>query len=241
MGLLRVGLPGRVGPLRRLALLLPLFVILAGVAAAPLCAQEAGGEEAGGAGAAGNPAEAATGPAGTAYLLLRGEIDEAEQALARKILGAAGAVERADVERLEELSRKARLSLHGDLIDRSVLLLILAEERLARDRLADSRAHRIEEIMASRELEERAARAARGRTAALWGSLGTGAASFAAAFTFWYLSEWQDEQYFQAATLDDAVKHRTYFKVFSLMSYLSAGVGVLSAGISIPLLAGSGR
>jgi len=214
---------------------LVLVALLAG-AGGPLFSQENAGARPEGAGSGASGSDAA-GSAASAYLLLYRQIHDAERALADKILGTGGAVDAADVEGLAELAQEARLSLFGDLIDRSALLLVLAEERLVQERLTASRAARVGEIMKSRELEARAADARQGRSAALWGTLGTSAASFALAFTFWYLSEWQDEQYFLAPTVDDAVQHRTYFKLFSWMSYLSAGVGVLSAGVAIPVLA----
>ena len=216
-----------------LASLLTVLAMLAGVAG-PLSSQEGLGSSPEGA-SAGPEAPAS---AGTTYLLLYDEIQQAQETLSDKILGG-GAVEAADVERLSQLAEEARLSLYGDLIDRSALLLVLAEEQLAEQRLAGSGAVRTGEIMKSRELEARSAQARRRRSAGLWGSLGTSTVSFAMAFTFWYLSEWQDEQYFLAASVDDAVRHRTYFRLFSWVSYLSAGVGVVSAGISIPFLVGS--
>jgi hypothetical protein len=182
----------------------------------------------------------AIGPAGTSYLLLQEEIRAAERALADRILGEGGPLSAAEVEELEQLKQEARLSLYGDLIDRSALLLVLAQDQLAQELLRRSRIDRANEILQSRELEQRAAASRVRRTIGLWSSLGAAAASFTAAFTLWYLSERQDERYLAADTVDEAMRHRTNFKVLSWASYLAAGVGVLSAGVSIPVLAGRG-
>jgi hypothetical protein len=185
----------------------------------------AGGLEAQDSGGASTPAAVPAPSIGSQYLLLEQQIREAEGFLADRILGAAGSIGPQDVQRLSALAETARVSLYGDLIDRSALLLVLAEEALALEQHAASRATRLEEILRSRELEAQAELARRRRTAALSSSLGATAAAFATAFTFWYLSEWQDQQNFQATSIDDAVRHRRNFKLFSWVSCLAAGAG----------------
>jgi hypothetical protein len=182
----------------------------------------------------------APGSASSSYLPLYEEVRAAEQALADRILGEGEPLSASEVEELEKLNQEARLSLYGDLIDRSALLLVLAQDQLAQELLRQSRVDRASEILQSRELEQKAAASRVRRTIGLWSSLGTAAASFTAAFALWYLSEWQDEQYLEAETVDEAMRHRTNFKLLSWASYLAAGVGVLSAGLSIPVLAGRG-
>ena len=66
-------------------------------------------------------------------------------------------------------------------------------------------------------------------------SLATTVASFALAFTFWGLGEMQDQMYFQAATIDEAIVHRRFFQVFTIGSLVSTAVEVAGAGVSVSL------
>jgi hypothetical protein len=185
--------------------------------------------------------EQSGGSAGASYLLLDKQVGAAEQELAARILQEGAPLTERDLEKLQGLLEEARISLYGDLMDRSALLVMLAEESIARESLIGTRSQREKEFLESRALQEKEATARRRRSAVLWGSVGTTAASFAAAFAFWYLSEWQDERYFSAPTVEEAVRHRTYFKLFSWASYLAAGVGVIGVGVTVPVLLRSSR
>jgi hypothetical protein len=201
------------GPLRYLLLVLTLL------STASVAAQEESGSS-----------------AGASYLALCEELSAAEAALAVRILEERAVPDAAQLEELRRLEEEARLSLYGDLMDRSALLVMLAEERLAEQSLEASRPEREREFLESRELSDREAAARKRRTVAVWGSVGTTVASFAAAFTFWYLSEVQDERYFTATSVEAALRHRTYFKLFSWASYVAAGAGIVGVGVTVPVL-----
>ena len=63
--------------------------------------------------------------------------------------------------------------------------------------------------------------------------------SFASAFTLWGLAELQDRRYFQATSIEEASLHRRLFQVFSVGSMVGATIGVVGAGVSATLYAGT--
>lgn len=180
---------------------------------------------------------AGNGQGAAAYSVLSSRLQGAEQLLARRVMLEHGALSAEELEALRELNEEIRSSLFGDLMDRSSLLLLLAREQVQSEQGRDRRANLADTIVAELRSESRQANITRGRARAFRFSLGTGAVSFALAFGFWGLGEMQDQMYFQAATIEEAVRHRNLFRSFMIGSLAAAAVGVISSGVSLSLLA----
>ena len=160
------------------------------------------------------------------YNELAAGLDRAEQRVAATVLQDGVAVSAEEIEALTTLNRQVRGSLYGDLIDRSDLLLLLAQEQVRIRREMEGKQIRFDQMLLERSTS---------REQVLRFSLATTVASFALAFTFWGLGEMQDQMYFQAATIDEAIVHRRFFQVFTIGSLVSAVVGVAGAGVSVSL------
>lgn len=174
------------------------------------------------------------------YTELASRLEDAGKEVAGKLLQAEGVLTTEDLELVSSLDEEIRRSLYGDLIDRSSLLLLLAREQMQaqqRSRQQDERAEQI--VLASRQ-DRRNQEASRLRTKLLKTSLATSLTSFTLAFAFWGLGERQDQLYFEAQTVEEAVRHRTCFKAFAIISLISAAVGVVSSGVTVAVLAGWG-
>jgi hypothetical protein len=140
-----------------------------------------------------------------------------------------------ELEALITLNRQIRGSLYGDLIDRSDLLLLLAREQVRIRREMEAQQIRFDLMLLDSRQEERSRKRSTSREQVLRLSLATTLASFALAFTFWGLGEMQDQMYFQAATVDEAIVHRRFFQVFTVGSLVSAAVGVAGAGVAVSI------
>jgi hypothetical protein len=138
------------------------------------------------------------------------------------------------MQSLVTLNRQIRGSLYSDLIDRSDLLLLLAEEQM---RIGPDTGQqlRLESILQDSLRESSARERSREREKAFRSSMTTALISFALSFTFWTLGEAQDRRYFESPTIDEARHHRRLFQVFAVGSAVSAAVGVVSGGVSAML------
>jgi len=171
------------------------------------------------------------------YTELASRLEDAGKEVSGKLLQAEGVLTTEDLQLLGSLDEEIRRSLYGDLVDRSSLLLLLAREEVRgqqRSRQQDERAEQI--ILASRQ-DRRSVEISGFRTRLLKTSLAASLTSFTLAFTFWGLGERQDRLYFEAQTIEEAVRHRAYFKTFSIISLIGAAVGVVSSGVTVTVLA----
>jgi hypothetical protein len=167
------------------------------------------------------------------YDELAASLDRAEQRVAAIVLQDGVVVSAEELEALTTLNRQIRGSLYGDLIDRSDLLLLLAQEQVRIFQETEVQEVRFDQILLERGQEERNERRSTFHEEAFRYSVATSLASFALAFTFWGLGEMQDQKYIQAATIDEAIVHRRFFQAFTIGSLVSAAVGVVSAGVSV--------
>ena len=178
-----------------------------------------------------------TSPGDELYDELAAGLDRAEQQVAAAVLQDGVMVSAEELEALTTLNRQIRGSLYGDLIDRSDLLLLLAREQVRIRREMEAQQIRFDQMLLESRQEERSRKRSTSREKAFRYSLATTVASFALAFTFWGLGEMQDQMYFQAATIDEAIVHRRFFQVFTIGSLVSAAVGVAGAGVSVSFIA----
>ena len=139
------------------------------------------------------------------------------------------------LEALRSLNRQIRGSLYSDLIDRSDLLLLLAQEQSLLSRDPQQLRSRLEGILRDSSQDAQEGKRKDGRETALRACFNTTLVSFAAAFTFWGLSELQDRRYFESTAIEDARLHRRLFQVFSIGSLVGATLGVVSAGVTVTL------
>lgn len=171
------------------------------------------------------------------YNELAAGLARAEQRVAATVLQDGVAVSAEELEALAALNRQIRGSLYGDLIDRSDLLLLLAEEQARIHRETEGKQIRFDRLLLESRQEERSGKRSTSREKVLRFSVPTTLASFALAFTFWGLGEMQDQLYFEAATIDQAILHRRLFQVFTVGSLISAAVGIAGAGVSVSFTA----
>lgn len=171
------------------------------------------------------------------YNELAAGLARAEQRVAATVLQDGGAVSAEELEALVAFNRQIRGSLYGDLIDRSDLLLLLAQELVRVHGETEAKEIRFDQLILESRQEERSGKRSTSREKVLRFSVATTLASFALAFTFWGLGEMQDQLYFQAATIDQATLHRRLFQVFTVGSLISAAVGIAGAGVSVSLTA----
>jgi hypothetical protein len=174
------------------------------------------------------------------YTELASRLEDAGKEVAGKLLQDEGVLTTEDLELLSSLDEEIRRSLYGDLIDRSSLLLLLAREQVRAQQRSRQQDERAEQIVLASLRDRRNQQASRLRAKLLKTSLATSLTSFTLAFTFWGLGERQDQLYFEAETVDEAVRHRTCFKAFAIISLISAAVGVVSSGVTVAVLAGWG-
>jgi hypothetical protein len=167
------------------------------------------------------------------YNELAASLDRAEQRVAASVLQDGVAVRAEELEALTTLSRQIRGSLYGDLIDRSELLLLLAQEQVRIGQETETRQIRFDQMLLDSRQEERNSRRSISREKVLRYSVATTLSSFALAFTFWGLGEMQDQMYFQATTTDQAIVHRRLFQVFTIGGLVSAAVGLAGAGVAV--------
>lgn len=179
----------------------------------------------------------ATSPGDELYDELAASLDRAEARVAATVLQDGVVVSAEELEALITLNRQIRGSLYGDLIDRSDLLLLLAREQVRIRREMEAQQIRFDLMLLESRQEERSRKRSTSREQVLRLSLATTLASFALAFTFWGLGEMQDQMYFQAATVDEAIVHRRFFQVFTIGSLVSAAVGVAGAGVAVSFFA----
>jgi hypothetical protein len=171
------------------------------------------------------------------YDELAADLAHAEQRVAETVLQDGIAVSAEELEALAALNRQIRGSLYGDLIDRSDLLLLLAEEQARIHRETEGKQIRFDRLLLESRQEERSGKRSTSREKVLRFSVATTLASFALAFTFWGLGEMQDQLYFESATIDQATLHRRLFHVFTVGSLISAAVGIAGAGVSVSFTA----
>jgi hypothetical protein len=143
------------------------------------------------------------------------------------------------LESLVFLNRQIRGSLYSDLIDRSDLLVLLARDQMNLDRDPQQLELRMEEILQDSRRDARNLEKAAAREKVLRTSFNTTLISFASAFTLWGLAELQDRRYFQASSIEEATLRRRLFQIFSIGSLVGAAVGVVGAGVSVALYAGT--
>ena len=167
------------------------------------------------------------------YNELAASLTRAEQRVAASVLQDGVAVSAEELEALTTLNLQIRGSLYGDLIDRSDLLLLLSQEQVRIRRETEAKQIRFDQLLLESLQEERNGRRDASREKVLRYSIATTLASFALAFTFWGLGEMQDQLYFQAATIDEAILHRRFFHVLTVGSLISAAVGIAGAGVSV--------
>jgi len=167
------------------------------------------------------------------YNELAASLDRAEQRLAAIVLQDGVVVSAAEIEALTTLNRQIRGSLYGDLIDRSDLLLLLAQEQVRIRQETEVQQVRFDQLLLESGQEERYSKRSTFHEEAFRYSVATALTSFALAFAFWGLGEMQDQMYFQAATSDEAIVNRRFFQIFTIGSLVSAAVGVASAGVSV--------
>ena len=173
------------------------------------------------------------------YQELSASLGQAEALIAAITLQGEEAITEEQLDALRSLNRQIRGSLYCDLIDRSDQLVLLTREQMLLQQDPQLLQARLEGMLHSsrqdaRVLERGAARAKMQRTA-----FGTTLIAFTSAFTLWGLGEWQDRRYFEAATIEEATLRRRLFQIFSIGSMVGAAVGVVSAGVSATLYAGS--
>jgi hypothetical protein len=143
------------------------------------------------------------------------------------------------MEALKSLNRQIRGSLYSDLMDRSELLLLLAQEQVRIHQDPQDRQARLDQVLQdSRQAAENRSRSD-SRAKILRTSFTTTMASFALAFTFWGLGELQDLRYFESPTIEEARLHRRLFQVFSIGSLIGASIGLVSAGVTVTLYVGA--
>jgi hypothetical protein len=172
------------------------------------------------------------------YQELSDSLDRAEAAVADQVWGEER-ISQDQLDKLESLNLQIRGSLYSDLIDRSDLLLLLAREQTLLQ--PDPGVLEVREELLLRDSRQEGRNRSRNsaREKVLRAGLTTTFASFAAAFTLWGLGELQDRRYFESTTSKDATLHRRLFQVFSIGSVVAATVGVVGAGVSVTLYAGS--
>jgi hypothetical protein len=171
------------------------------------------------------------------YQELSSRLQTVEDALAGALLDGEGSVPVSAIATFPELQQQINLALYGDLMDRSrVLALLIAEREPARmERALEGGPNGKLLSAGTRKLRlEPSLPFLRG---AFWISLGAGAGSFGLSYAFWYLGAKQDEAYFGATTVEEAVSYRSRFQLLSLASLVAAGVAAVSAGLSAALLA----
>ena len=173
------------------------------------------------------------------YDELSAGLEQAEALVAGLSLQDGLSVSAEQLEALRSLNRQIRGSLYSDLIDRSDLLLLLAQEQLAFHQDPQQLQSRLEGILRDSSQDLQAEKRKDGREKVLRACFNTTLVSFAAAFTCWGLSELEDRRYFESTAIEDARLHRRLFQVFSIGSLVGATLGVVSAGVTVTLYAGT--
>lgn len=173
------------------------------------------------------------------YEELSAGLAQAEALVAGLSLQDESSVTAEQLEALRSLNRQIRGSLYSDLIDRSDLLLLLAQEQLLFHQDPQQPQSRLEGILRDSSQDVQEDKRKEDREKALRACFNTTLVSFAAAFTFWGMSELQDRRYFESTAIEDARLHRRLFQVFSIGSLVGATLGVVSAGVTVTLYAGT--
>jgi len=173
------------------------------------------------------------------YEELSTSLEEAEALVAGMALQGESSVTVEQLERLRTLNRQIRGSLYSDLIDRSDLLLLLTKEQMLFQQDPQALQARLEGLLLDSEQDARNLKRSAARDKVLRTSFNATLVSFALAFTFWGLGEWQDRCYFESTTIEGATLHRRLFQIFSIGSIIGATAGVVGAGVSVTLYAGA--
>jgi hypothetical protein len=172
------------------------------------------------------------------YEELSASLARAEAQIAGVALRGGASITEEQLQALRSLNRQIRGSLYSDLIDRSDLLLLLAQEQVLFHQDPQELQARLEGMLRDSREEGRERIRSTGREKRMRACFNTTLVSFAAAFTLWGLGELQDRRYFESTTIDEARLHRRLFQVFSVGSLVGATVGVVSAGVTVTLYAG---
>jgi len=173
------------------------------------------------------------------YEELSTSLEQAEALVAGMALQGEPSLTVEQLEHLRTLNRQIRGSLYSDLIDRSDLLLLLAHEQMLFQQDHQALQARLEGLLRESEQDARNLKRSAARDKVLRTSFNTTLVSFALAFTFWGLGEWQDRRYFESTTIEGATLHRRLFQIFSIGSIFGATAGAVGAGVTVTLYAGA--
>ena len=171
------------------------------------------------------------------YQELSAGLAQAEVLVAGLALQGEASVTEEQLQALKSLNRRIQGSLYSDLIDRSELLVLLTREQMLLHQEPQQLQSRVEDMLRSSRQDARNLERSAARQVMLRNSFTTTLVSFASAFTLWGLGEMQDRRYFQAASIQEATRHRRLFQIFSIGSMIGAAVGVAGAGVSVTLYA----
>jgi hypothetical protein len=172
------------------------------------------------------------------YDELSAALGQAEALVAGMALEDGTSVTEEQLEALRILNRQIRGSLYSDLIDRSDLLLLLAQEQMLFRRGPEAMQVHLEEMLRDSREEAHGRKRSSVRDKVLRASLTVSLVSFATAFGLWGLGELQDRRYFESTSSREAEQRRRLFQAFSIGSIVGAAVGGIGAGVSVTLYAG---
>jgi hypothetical protein len=137
-----------------------------------------------------------------------------------------------DLESLEAIKSELQSTQHQDLLVKSRMLLTLAEERLY-NLGSEDRFEELSEMMNNEEEKyNREKRIKIARTV----SITTTIVSFSLFNFFWYLSDLTYENYLDTSSQAEQVRLERRIGIYDVVSIVNFGVGVVSLGVSIPLI-----
>jgi len=173
------------------------------------------------------------------YQELSTSLVQAEALMAEMVMDGETPITEEQLEALVSLNRQIRGSLYSDLIDRSDLLVLLVQDQMNFNQDPQQMQARVEGMLDGSRRDARILERAAAREKVLHASFNMTLISFASAFTLWGLAELQDRRYFQAASIDEATIRRRLFQIFSIGSMVGTTIGVVAAGVSVTLYAGT--
>jgi hypothetical protein len=154
-----------------------------------------------------------------------------------KILDEDYPISSADLKYLESMGNELQNTPYLDLLAKNRMLLALAEERLYS---MDSE-NRFEELSEMMRIEEEKFKREKRLKAAQTVTITTAIVSFGLFNLFWYLSDATYEEYTGASSQSEADRLKKRMGLYDTLSLVSGGVGVVSLGISIPLISAGSK